>query len=282
VKILSPNTLDVAGRLIDTVSLAISPLVREPQSLIFTFHSVDLFAETSRDNDERAGHSYAVFEAFLRWLKTNIPVVPFIQVALGRSSDQGLSAALSFDDAHLNHYTNVYPLLRSLQLPATFFVPSGLMGRKNGMTRSMVREVALGGITIGSHSVSHRALTSLSQQEVRAELHNSKAELEELTGLECRELAYPYGLYDDTTIAIAESAGYSCAAGATLYEPRGERFAVPRTTIPNSTSHWLYRIAMNDAQAWRRRLGNIDWIHELVHGRLGYNRERHRIPSIIS
>jgi peptidoglycan/xylan/chitin deacetylase (PgdA/CDA1 family) len=177
--------------------------------------------------------------------------------------------ALSFDDAHLDNYTTVYPLLKSMQLPATFFVPSGLLGRSNGMTRAMVREVAEGGINIGAHSLTHRRLTALGRSEVETELRNSKAALEDLTGMECRELAYPYGLYDETTMEVAESAGYACAFGASLRESPKARFALPRATIPNTNSIWSYRMVLQDVYVWRRRLRSIRWLEELIHNAPG-------------
>jgi len=268
IKAISRQAVRSAGRVIDRAMLLATPFVNRPRSLVFTFHSVG--PRNPFCDDASADHSYDVFASFLRWLKENTQVVPVSQVALGeRASSEKIFSALSFDDAHLDNYTTVYPLLKSLQLPATFFVPSGLQGRINGMTRSMVREVAESGITIGSHSITHRPLTTLSRREVETELRDSKAALEDLTGRECRELAYPYGLYDQTTMAIAESAGYACAFGASLRESAETRFALPRTTIPNTNSQWSYRMAVQDVYVWRRRLRRISWFHELTHNTPG-------------
>lgn len=156
-------------------------------------------------------------------------------------------------------------VVKQLQLPATFFVPSGLLGRTIGMTRSMVREVAEGGITIGGHSITHRRLTTLSQQEVKAELHNCKAALEDLTGMERAELAYPYGLYNEAIMRLAEATGYACAFGASLRERPEARFALPRATIPNTDSPWSYRMVLQDVHVWRRRLRNIRWVDQMIH-----------------
>jgi len=267
IKAISRQVLGSAGRVIDRAMLLATPFVDRPRSLVFTFHSVG--QRNPSHDDASADHSYDVFASFLRWLKENTEVVPVAQVApIGRNglpaSSEKVFSALTFDDAHLDNYTVVYPLLKSLHLPATFFVPSGLLGRINGMTRSMVREVAEGGITIGAHSVTHRRLTTLSRKEVETELRDSKAALEDLTGMECREFAYPYGLYDQTTMAIAESAGYACAFGASLRESADTRFALPRTTIPNTNSQWSYRMAVQDVYVWRRRLRRISWLHELT------------------
>ena len=267
-KPISRQVLGSAGRVIDGAMLLASPLLHQPDSLVFTFHSVG--PKDPAHDDLSADHSYEAFASFLKWLKKNTKVVPVAQtVSLDGSRPQASSerilVALSFDDAHLDNYTTVYPLLKQLQLPATFFVPSGLISRTNGMTRSMVREVARDGITIGAHSVTHRRLTTLSQHEVEAELHDCKAALEDLTGMECAELAYPYGLYNEAIIGIAESAGYTCAFGASLRERPQARFALPRATIPNTHSHWSYRMALQDVYMWRRRLRNIRSLDQMLH-----------------
>jgi peptidoglycan/xylan/chitin deacetylase (PgdA/CDA1 family) len=267
-KTISRPALSSAGRVIDRTMLLATPFVHPPHSLVFTFHSVG--PEDASHNDGSADHTYEVFASFLTWLKENTEVVPIAQVVPGKGNRQPASSdktvvALSFDDAHLDNYTTVYPLLTRLQLPATFFVPSGLLGRTQGMTRSMVREVAERGIKIGAHSVTHRRLTTLSRREVEAELHDCKAALEDLTGMECRELAYPYGLYNETAMAIAESAGYACAFGASLRESPDARFALPRATIPNTNSPWSYRMALQDVYVWRRRLRSIRWLDQLIH-----------------
>ena len=268
IKAISRQALGSAGRMIDRAMLLATPFFHPPRSLVFTFHSVG--PRNPSHDDGSADHSYDVFAFFLRWLKDNTEVVPVAQVAPGeRASNEKIFGALSFDDAHLDNYTTVYPLLKSLQLPATFFVPSGLLGRSNGMTRSMVREVAESGITIGSHSITHRRLTTLSRQEVETELRDSKAALEDLTGMECREFAYPYGLHDQTTMAIAESTGYACAFGASLRESPQTCFALPRTTIPNTNSQWSYRMTLQDVYVWRRRLRSISWLDELIHNTPG-------------
>jgi peptidoglycan/xylan/chitin deacetylase (PgdA/CDA1 family) len=100
---------------------------------------------------------------------------------------------------------------------------------------------------------------------VEAELRDCKAALEDLTGLKCTELAYPYGLYNEAIMGIAQAAGYECAFGASLREHPQARFALPRATIPNTNSPWSYRMALQDVYVWRRRLRNIRWLDQMIH-----------------
>ncbi len=266
----------------DVAMLTCTPFLRCSVPVVFMFHSVRRADDSSGGEGGIPTHDHEVFVHFVRWLKDHAEVVPLRQLVHNVTKrtpitrSRGL-AALTFDDGHLDNYTNVYPLLQALGLPATFFIPSGLIGRRNGMTSAMICELAASGFTIGSHSVTHPVLTSLSQTEVRRELRDSRLMIEDLTGLACRELAYPYGSFNRTTMAIAEEVGYEYALSASPYESRDQPFSFPRTVIPDTLHARHYQIALADAQVWRRWLRDIRWAERLVHGTLGYNSERARV-----
>jgi peptidoglycan/xylan/chitin deacetylase (PgdA/CDA1 family) len=63
-------------------------------------------------------------------------------------------------------------------------------------------------ITIGSHTVTHPYLTSLSNEAVREELVNSMTSLSALTGRDIRLLAFPYGDHDSRVVGLSRSSGY--------------------------------------------------------------------------
>ena len=85
------------------------------------------------------------------------------------------------------------------------------------------------GVRIGSHAVSHPHLTRLSDDELRRELEDSKAEIEAELGRRCPELAYPYGEHDARVRAATQAAGYDRA-----YSLRGSKddpYALPRADL---------------------------------------------------
>ncbi|TMQ16304.1 MAG: polysaccharide deacetylase family protein [Candidatus Rokuibacteriota bacterium] len=86
---------------------------------ILMFHGID-------------GRRYPVdvFEAQLRYVRRHFTVVPLDSIVRRLEQPGAPSSrcvALTFDDGFRNHATTVYPLLRRLQLPATFFVCPGLI-----------------------------------------------------------------------------------------------------------------------------------------------------------
>jgi peptidoglycan/xylan/chitin deacetylase (PgdA/CDA1 family) len=69
-------------------------------------------------------------------------------------------------------------------------------------------------VTIGSHGVTHRRMALLSDPELRLEMMDSRAKLQEWTGREVVHLAYPFGGRDACStreFEIARQAGYVTA-----------------------------------------------------------------------
>jgi len=64
------------------------------------------------------------------------------------------------------------------------------------MTWDMAREMYAGGVAFGAHSVSHPAFSSLTPDEARREITESKAAIERELGGDVTAFAYPYGKED--------------------------------------------------------------------------------------
>jgi peptidoglycan/xylan/chitin deacetylase (PgdA/CDA1 family) len=96
------------------------------------------------------------------------------------------------------------------------------------LTWDMIRKMHRDGITVGSHTVSHRLLPTEAAETVRSELIGSKQTLERETGATVSHFAYPDGRFNLAVIEAVESAGYRFAYGTCRAQDR--RF--PRLTIP--------------------------------------------------
>lgn len=89
--------------------------------------------------------------------------------------------------------------------------PAEVPARYRVMDKSQLLELSAAGVEIGSHTMSHQCLTSLSESEASEELRDSKALLAGELGVEVRGLAYPFGgseFFNDTICRLAEDAGY--------------------------------------------------------------------------
>ena len=153
--------------------------------------------------------------------------------------------AVTFDDGYLNIYEQAYPVLTEANLSATIYVVAGSVGgindwdRKAGdqrepmMTAEHIRELAAHGIRIGSHTMTHPHLTDLSDDQLRAEVTDSKHVLEDITCSEVTAFSYPYGDYDQRVLEAAVEAGYSSAVTTRLgvITPNVSAFEIPRVNV---------------------------------------------------
>jgi peptidoglycan/xylan/chitin deacetylase (PgdA/CDA1 family) len=152
---------------------------------------------------------------------------------------------VTFDDAFRSS-ARVFPDLERLGFPITVFVCTAFahdgspltIPELEGddpeelatMTWDELRSVADRGVGIQSHGVSHAHLTRLSDAELRAELADSKAELEAELHRSPDELAYPYGEHDERVRAAARAAGYA-RAFALWDAPKNDAYALRRLDL---------------------------------------------------
>ena len=99
------------------------------------------------------------------------------------------------------------------------------------MDWSSLAALAERGIEIGSHTSTHPHLTSLADSELRSELHGSREQLEDMVGVRCRFLAFPYGDHDARVRAAARASGYRGAFALPGRERPLDDFAVPRVGV---------------------------------------------------
>lgn len=115
---------------------------------------------------------------------------------------------ITFDDGYLDNFENAYPILRQRGMVATFFIITDMLWSKDRLSPENIVEMAQGGMSFGSHTVTHRALAGLDRAAINDELVNSKATLESILGRMVNALAYPGGSYNEVVVGIAQNVGY--------------------------------------------------------------------------
>jgi peptidoglycan/xylan/chitin deacetylase (PgdA/CDA1 family) len=111
---------------------------------------------------------------------------------------------LTFDDGYEDNYEILFPMLRQLNMKATIFVITGTFWSPNKLTGEQILEMSNSGlVSIQSHTVNHPNLTSLGAASLDAELRESKAAIEALTGKEVIAFCYPSGMNNSTVRAAA-------------------------------------------------------------------------------
>lgn len=123
---------------------------------------------------------------------------------------------ITFDDGYLDNFEHAYPILRKHGMIGSFFVITDMLWTQDRLTPENIVEMSQGGMSFGSHTVTHRDLGSLDAESIRDELVNSKAVLESVLGKTVNGIAYPRGSYNDVVVNIAKEVGY--VTGLTVRE----------------------------------------------------------------
>ena len=134
----------------------------------------------------------------------------------------GRYICVTFDDAYRDNLEAAAPVLRSLEIPATIFVPTDVLDGTGSywwyadpppaLTWDEVRALDAGGlVAFGSHTCAHPHLPRVDDATARAEIVRSRAVLAERLGHEVDTFCYPAGLYGERDVALVREAGYRAA-----------------------------------------------------------------------
>ncbi len=104
---------------------------------------------------------------------------------------------LTFDDGYLDNYTDALPILKRFHDHGEFNIISAYVGTTLGvnsyMTWPQLRALVAAGMDIGSHTVDHQDLGTLSEDKIRFELRDSRNVLQQMLHIPVQWLAYPSG-----------------------------------------------------------------------------------------
>jgi peptidoglycan/xylan/chitin deacetylase (PgdA/CDA1 family) len=137
------------------------------------------------------------------------------------------SLVLTFDDGYRSVYEEAFPLLERYGMCATVFLTVGesrkteLASRLpplNGRSMMSWREIGKmqsAGIAFGAHTLTHVDLTQALPDRAEAEICQSKATIEDALGTPVASFAYPYGRFDQASVAIARQ-HFACACSDKL------------------------------------------------------------------
>jgi peptidoglycan/xylan/chitin deacetylase (PgdA/CDA1 family) len=120
---------------------------------------------------------------------------------------------ITFDDGYRDVLFNAEPVLHRLGMPATAFVITGRVGGPDPsfFTWPELRALERDGFTIGSHTIHHTPLASVSPARATRELTQSRATLEQHLGHPVDWFAYPYGATNAAVVKLVRKAGYLLA-----------------------------------------------------------------------
>jgi peptidoglycan/xylan/chitin deacetylase (PgdA/CDA1 family)/ubiquinone/menaquinone biosynthesis C-methylase UbiE len=170
--------------------------------------------------------------------------------ARGERATPHKAVALTFDDGYESVFLDALPVLSQHGIKATAYITSDHISsrfsgatREGGgpplpvMTEAQIRELADAGWDIGAHSCSHPVFLTLTPEQARREMTDSKARLEAITGRAVTSFAFPYGepgvAFAPEQIDIARRVGFQTVMTMQpgLVDPAVNRPAWPRIGV---------------------------------------------------
>jgi peptidoglycan/xylan/chitin deacetylase (PgdA/CDA1 family) len=185
------------------------------------------------------------FEQQMRFLKVNEYNVISLEEFAAYLKENKLvphnTVVLTFDDGHLDNYTNAYPILKKYGLKATFFVIVDSLNKPNFLTTEQVKEMSASGlIAFGSHTLGERYLPSIvDKDDLRHEIFESKRKLEAALGRPVNCFSYPIGGFNAEIRQMVIDAGYTVAVATSpgFFYPKDDPFAIKRVRISENSKN---------------------------------------------
>jgi peptidoglycan/xylan/chitin deacetylase (PgdA/CDA1 family) len=208
---------------------------------ILMYHRVNVVSSSTPAITRRLTVHPAVFAQQMRWLRSHgyhtiTQRQLFDALMCGRALPRK-PILITFDDGYRDTYRKASPVLARLGMRATAYVISGRISKPSFLRWRQLSRLEARGVEIGSHTASHRALTSLSDSQALSELVRSRRTLERKLGHRVPWLAYPIGAYDARIEGLARRAGYVLAVTteAGTHQSAQRPLALHRLRVLDST-----------------------------------------------
>ena len=143
---------------------------------------------------------------------------------------------LSFDDGYISNYLFAFPAVKDRGMVGTFFCAVSLIGKKNMMTWSHLREMAAEKMSVQSHGFLHRPLATLKKKEIYEDLRISKHELENNLGQKVSYLSLPHGSFNKYVINAAREIGYNGICTSSIGYNKGHAYLLKRILVRSEYS----------------------------------------------
>jgi peptidoglycan/xylan/chitin deacetylase (PgdA/CDA1 family) len=202
----------------------------------------------------------ATFRAQIGWLRgggwRGLNVGEALPPAVENSSEK--SVVITFDDGCETDLLAAAPILQEAGFHATFYVTAGFVGKLGYMSAAQLRELNSAGFEIGCHSMTHAYLNDLAPQQLRVEIADARAKLEDMTGGRVEHFSCPGGRYDERVMALARQSGFRSLATSHAHAngPMTDPFRLGRVAVLRNTSQTAFQQICTRESLWKIRLSD--------------------------
>lgn len=201
--------------------------------------------------------------------KQELPVVTVDQWCKGSRATRAI--VITFDDGHISNHDLALPILCEHGMKATFYVTAGFIGTGTTMNWGQIRALHAAGMEIGSHTMTHRPPSTLSDEELRYELTTSREVLENGLGAPVTSISSPTGFFNPRMRDIAREAGYRalCFGQVGLVADTGDPFSLNRIAVKRTMGQDEFEALLRFDRTVIRRLKRRQVVPDLVRRTLG-------------
>lgn len=206
-----------------------------------------LYHDISHEHDDEYTMAPGRFAAQMEWLYSNgYETLSFDELAGAGRTRHDRSVVLTFDDGYASFMEFAFPLLKEYGFRANINIIGSYAGRcidfegeRPMLSWDEYRILAASGLvelgchTFDLHNFSHRGVTGVSAEVLEKDLRHFRDTFRKETGGNCRVIAWPYGLYDEKSMAVARKAGfeYLLTSSRTFFAGGGSLYEIPRLNI---------------------------------------------------
>lgn len=223
---------------------------------ILMYHQID--AEPPKGSPMRglvvSPKTFARQMAALNWLgyqgKSMGDLLPYLN-----GEKHGKVFGITFDDGYENNLRCALPVLNRYGFSSTCYIVANQVGKTNGwdlergvlqvplMTAQQLQAWVDAGQEVGSHTLNHANLETLSESEQALEISQSKTQLEALVQQKAgvQHFCYPYGGLNKTAVQSVKAAGYLTATTTVrgrAVQGRSNDLLLPRVLVSRTTT-WV-------------------------------------------
>lgn len=170
--------------------------------------------------------------------------------------------SITFDDGISTIYDHALPYMQEKNMVGTIFVNTETIDTVGHMTTPNLKEFVSLGWEVGSHGHTHSDMTTLTQEQLVYDLSLSVQNITDMTGIQPKTFATPYGSFNDDVIKVASEYfdyhlnAWSDANGITTYE-NYDAMNIHRIDVANSSPEEICNIVSG--------LENGDWFTIIMH-----------------
>jgi peptidoglycan/xylan/chitin deacetylase (PgdA/CDA1 family) len=176
---------------------------------------------------------------------------------LARAINQGVELppkpiVLTFDDGGETTYITAQPIMQRYGFTGVSYLVYNYIGIPRYMNTDQIRALYASGWEIGSHGLSHVDLTTRPDRQ-EDEIVESRRKLQALLGIPVLSFAYPFGVYDRSSLGYVHYADYLAAMGLGNETLQGEQ-----------NLFYLYRQPVEGTDSLQTFVSMLPWRQEQV------------------